>query len=63
MTLISYFYHHVSLCGDAERERVDAAGGENGEVRSQSAAGGHRHLLLKHAAVGHHRRQAAVCSL
>lgn len=54
------FSHHVSLRGDAKRERVDAAGGEDGEVRSQSAAGGQSHLLLKDAAGRQHRGEAAV---
>lgn len=55
--------YHIGLGGDAKAERVDAGGGEDGEVRSESAAGGHGDLLLKHAAGRENGRQAAVGSL
>jgi len=54
------FSYHISLCGDAKPERVDAAGGEDSEVRSQSAAGCQSDFLLKHAAGRQHGPQAAV---
>lgn len=49
-----FFFYHICLRGDAERERVDAAGGENSKVRRQSAAGGQSDLLLKDAAGRQH---------
>lgn len=42
--------YHISLCGNAKRERVDAARTENCEVRNQRAAGSQSYLLLKHTA-------------
>lgn len=56
-------FYHICLRGDAESERVDAAGGENSKVRRQSAAGGQSDLLLKDAAGRQHRHKAAVWSL
>lgn len=54
--------YHVSLRGDAEGERVDASGGENGQVRRQGAAGGQSDFLLEAAAGRQHRGEAAVQS-
>lgn len=55
-------FYHIGLCRDAKRERVDATGGKNSQVRSQSAAGSQSNLLLKGAAGRQHRHQAAVWS-
>lgn len=57
------FFYHIGLRGDAQRQRVDAAGGEDTQVRGESAARRQGHLLLKDAAGRQHRRQAAVRSL
>lgn len=52
--IVFLFFYHIGLRGDAQRQRVDAAAGEDTQVRGESAARRQGHLLLKDVAGRQH---------